>query len=85
MKLIGRMKLYGNQDQGLPLEQAAPVTLAEGTLCATPGELRKMAGFLELCAAEMERMGTIYDHLHLSDKLKEFESSPHFVVARQAE
>jgi hypothetical protein len=75
------MKLYGYADEGLPAEKVVPAALAEITLCATPNELRKMAAFLESCAEEMERMGPSYDHLHLSDRLKEFESSPHFVVA----
>ncbi len=75
------MKLYGYPDQGLPPETVVPAPLAEITLCATPEELRKMAAFLESCAAEMEQMGLTYDHVHLSDRLKEFEASPHFVVA----
>ena len=75
------MKLYGYADEGLPVEEIVPAALTEITLCATPDELRKMAAFLESCAAEMERMGPSYDHVHLSDRLKEFESSPHFVVA----
>jgi hypothetical protein len=75
------MKLYGYADEGLPAEKVVPAALAEITLCATPNELRKRAAFLESCAEEMERMGPSYDHLHLSDRLKEFESSPHFVVA----
>jgi len=76
------MKLYGYPEEGLPAEQVVPAALAEITLCATPSELRSMAAFLEQCAAEMERMGEIYDHVHLSDRVKQFESSPHFVVAR---
>jgi hypothetical protein len=75
------MKLYGYTDQGLPTAEVVPATLAEVTLCATPAELRQMARFFESCAAEMERMGSTYDHVHLSDRLKEFELSPHFVVA----
>jgi hypothetical protein len=75
------MKLYGYADTGLPPEQVVPAALAEITLCATPLELRRMAKFLESCASEMERMGAAYDHVHLSDRLKEFEASPHFVVA----
>jgi len=74
------MKMYGHADDGLPVEEVVPVALAEITLCATPDELRKMAAFLESCAKEMERMGSGYDHIHLSDRIKEFASSPHFVV-----
>ena len=76
------MKLYGYPDEGLPPEEVVPAALAEITLCAVPDELRKLAAFLESCAAEMERMGATYDHVHLSDRVKEFEASPHFVVAR---
>jgi hypothetical protein len=75
------VKLYGYRDEGLPIEEVVPASLAEITLCATPDELRKMAQFLVSCAAEIERMGSEYDHVHLSDRLKEFASSPHFVVA----
>jgi hypothetical protein len=75
------MKLYGYPDEGLPPEEVTSAALAEVTLCATPAELRKVAAFLESCAAEMERMGATYDHVHLSDRVKEFEASPHFVVA----
>lgn len=74
------MKLYGYPEGSVPIEEIVPASLVEITLCATPAELRKMAQFLESCAAEMERMGSEYDHVHLSDRLKEFESSPHFVV-----
>jgi hypothetical protein len=79
------MKLYGYQDEGPPPEEANPTTLAEVTLCATPDELRKMAAFLEFCAMEMERMGATYDHVHLSDQVRQFVASPHFVVARPSE
>ncbi len=41
-----------------------------------------MANFLSQCAAEMERMGDGYDHVHLSDQLKQFRNSPQFVVCR---
>lgn len=75
------MKLFGYPDEGLPPEAVSPRELAEITLCATPVELRRVAAFLEICAEEMERMGASYDHVHLSDRMREFESSPHFVVA----
>jgi hypothetical protein len=75
------MKLYGYANEGLAPEEIVPATLAEITLCAAPDELRKIAAFLESCAAEMERMGVAYDHVHLSDRVKEFEASPHFVVS----
>jgi hypothetical protein len=75
------MKIYGYADEGLPIEQIRPANLAEITLCATAAELRRMAQFLTFCASEMERMGADYDHVHLSDQMKEFRESPHFVVA----
>jgi len=54
--------------------------LFEITLAASPDELRKMATFLQSCADNMERMGGAYDHEHLSDRVKSFADSPHFVV-----
>lgn len=78
------MKIYGYSDEGLPVEDIVPATLAEVTICATPGELRQMSEFLVLCASEMDRMGTKYDHIHLSDRVKSFRSSPQLVVARTA-
>ena len=75
------MKLYGYADEGIPIEEVVPALLAEITLCATPEELRQIAEFFTSCAAEMERMGAAYDHVHLSDRLKQFRSSPQFVVA----
>jgi hypothetical protein len=77
------MKLFGYVDQGLDVEHIVPSALAEVTLCASPQELRRMAEFLLACASEMERMGGSYDHVHLGDRMKEFdEVSPHFVVAK---
>lgn len=76
------MKLFGYADEGLPIEGVATKELAEVTLCATAGELRRISEFLTFCASEMERMGSVYDHIHLSDRLKEFEGSPHFVVMK---
>ena len=61
------MKISGYADQGLPVEQIVHADLAEITLNATPAELRRMAKFLNFCASEMERMGSAYDHIHLSD------------------
>ncbi len=77
------MRIYGYEDRGLAPEHIVTAQLAEITLCATPDELRWIAEFLSSCAAEMERMGNAYDHVHLGDRIKEFdESSPHFVVAK---
>ena len=79
------MKLYGYPDKGLPIEDIVSAELAEVTVNATPAELRKMADFLVFCASEMERMGATYDHVHLSDRMKEFPGSPHFVVMKGTE
>jgi hypothetical protein len=76
------MKLHGYPDDGLPIEEIVPAELAEVTLVATPSELRRMAEFLSFCASEMERMGSAYDHVHLADRTKDFQNSPHFVVMR---
>lgn len=75
------MKLYGYADEDKQPEAIAPLLLAEVTVCATPEELRSLSRFLTECADEVLRMGAAYDHVHLSDRHKEFRSSPHFVVA----
>lgn len=75
------MKLYGYEPSEL-IEDVRPVALAEVTLNATPQQLRRMSAFLAACADEMERMGDAYSHVHLSDRMPEFEASPHFVVMR---
>ena len=41
-----------------------------------------MAKFLADCADEMDRMGAACGHVHLADRMKSFEGSPHVVVAR---
>jgi hypothetical protein len=79
------MKLHGYADQGLPIEEVVPSQLAEVTLVATAGELRRMAEFLAFCASEMDRKGATYHHLHLSDHMKSFRCSPQFVVMRDAD
>ncbi len=76
------MKLFGYADSDKPVEEIVPSVLAEVTLCASPEELRAMAKFLVECAAEMNRMGEAYDHIHLSDRHKQFRRSPQFVVCR---
>ncbi|MGD8594675.1 MAG: hypothetical protein PVF82_17750 [Gammaproteobacteria bacterium] len=77
------MKFYGYKNEGLEIDQIISSELAEVTLVASPEELKMIAEFLESAADEMIRMGESYDHEHLSDKNKVFESSPHFVVARE--
>jgi hypothetical protein len=76
------MHIYGYEDTGQPPGTVVPALLAEITLNATPDELRAMAQFLRGCADEMDRMGESFDHVHLSDRQRQFETSPHFVVAR---
>jgi len=77
------MNLFGYAESELPTEEVTPSSLAEVTLCASPTELRAIAEFLTYCASEMERMGDVYDHIHLSDQLRQFRESPHFVVCRE--
>jgi hypothetical protein len=60
------MRLFGYADEGLPIDEINPATLAEVTLCATPVELRRMAEFLTFCALEMDRMRDAYDHVRTS-------------------
>jgi hypothetical protein len=76
------MKLHGYPNEGLPAEEVIPAELAEITLVATPLELCRLSEFLTFCASEMERMGKSFDHVHLSDHMKSFRNSPHFVVMR---
>lgn len=74
------MKIYGYTDEGREAEEAKPLELAEITLVANPNELRLIAQFLENSARGMEERGTQWEHEHLSDKYRQFENSPHFVV-----
>ena len=76
------MKVYGYSQSARRAQSAVPEALAELSLVATVGELRLLAGFLSECANEMERMGQAFDHVHLSDRIKAFRTSPQFVVAR---
>ncbi len=72
------MKIYGYKDDG-SAEVTEPSELAEITLVANPDELRKIAKFIESAAEGMEKQKG-WEHEHLSDKFKEFTTSPHFVV-----
>ena len=74
------MKLHGYPDEGKPAEEVVSRELAEVTLEASANELRAIASFLVSVASEIDRLGTEFDHAHLSDALPQFESSPHFVV-----
>jgi hypothetical protein len=78
------MQLSGYTKTENPIEEIVSAELAEVTLCATPPELRSMAEFFQFCADEMERMGTQYSHVHLADRMKEFEGSPHLTVFRSS-
>ena len=74
------MKIHGYPDEGLDIEEIVPSELAEITLVANPEELRLIAKFLENCAQGIEQRGLHWEHEHLSDKYRQFDSSPHFVV-----
>lgn len=77
------MKIFGYSNQDQEFENVTSDEMAEITLSATPSELRRIGEFLVACAAEMDRMGETYDHVHLADRMKEFDTtSPHFVVVR---
>ena len=69
---------YGLREKDLP--NLVPYDLAEIALRATSTELREIAAFLLAAATEMEAMGSKFSHLHLADKNRIFEGSPHFVV-----
>ena len=76
------MKIFGYANTKLQPGPVVPEELAEVTLCASAAELRRIEEFLVSCANEMDLMGSAYDHVHLGDRMKEFEgSSPHFIVA----
>lgn len=76
------MRLSGYANTEIEINEVVPEELAEVTIGSTPAELRRMAEFLLFCASEMECMGPKYEHVHLSDRMEEFEQSPHFVVSR---
>ncbi|MCH4296698.1 hypothetical protein MJ923_20550 [Shewanella sp. 3B26] len=77
------MRLTGHV--GVENEEDIPefLRLKELSVIATPDELRKIAEFFIETANTMESMGDDYDHEHLSDRFKEFESSPHLVTFRE--
>ena len=74
------MKIYGYKNEGQDPENIEPSELAEITLVANADELRKIARFIDAAAEGIEKRGKNWEHEHLSDKYREFESSPHFVV-----
>ncbi|TPG11356.1 hypothetical protein EAH88_02125 [Rhodanobacter glycinis] len=73
------MKLFGYLSS--TPEQQVPLELSEATLSATSAELREIAGFLLRAAKTMDQLGKSFDHMHLSDTLRQFENSPALVVA----
>lgn len=74
------MKIHGYVNEGHAIEDNVPAELAEIALVASPEELRRIAKFLESCATGIDALGKAWEHEHLSDKDRLFESSPHFVV-----
>ena len=79
---IQRMKLYGYTEADSTAEVRTPSALKEASLVGLPSELREIARFLTDCAAEMERMGDVFDHVHLCDRTEGFDDSPQLIVAR---
>lgn len=77
------MKIFGYSEPATPVQDVPE--LLELTLNATPSELRRISEFLVFCADEMDRMGGGFNHLHLSDRMKEFRESPHLVVFRSSD
>ena len=65
-----QLSRYANTD--VPIEEVVSETLAEVTMCASSVELRHIAEFFLFCPSETDRMGPTYDHVHLSDLMKEF-------------
>jgi hypothetical protein len=77
--IVNEMKIYGYKNEE-DSDIVEPAELAEITLVASPEELRKIARFITDAADGMEARGRKWGHEHLSDKYKEFKSSPHFVI-----
>ena len=75
------MKIYGYRADSNE-EDTTPKEMAEISIVANAKELRMIAAFLQQTADNMDRMGSAYDHEHLSDANHFFESSPHIVVVR---
>jgi hypothetical protein len=73
------MKLFGYLSS-TPGQQV-PLELSEATLSASSAELREIAGFLLHAAETMDQLGKSFDHMHLSDMLRQFANSPALVVA----
>jgi len=78
------MRIFGYTQEQRDEEPASPRELAEITFVATPEEARKIAAFLLHAADEMERMGSDYSHIHLSDEQPGFDDSPDVIVFNPA-
>ncbi len=76
------MKIYGYAISDKNIEDIKSEELAEIAIEASPNEFRKIAKFFQDTAKRMDEMGDSYDHEHLSDQIKEFESSPHLVTVK---
>lgn len=76
------MRIVGYEEADLPIEEIKFIELAEVSLEATPEELRKMAAFLNAAADDMEIMGPLFDHEHLSDRQPGCEGPPQVIVFR---
>jgi hypothetical protein len=79
-----QMRIFGYAEEQREEVPAASRELAEITFVSTPEEARKIAAFLLHAADEMERMGSAYSHIHLSDKQPGFDDSPHVTVFNTA-
>ncbi len=77
------MKIYGYEIKSHNEEEVIPMELDEISLMADAKELRMIAELINQTADNMDKMGSTYDHEHLSDANRYFEGSPHFVVVKQ--
>lgn len=78
------MRILGYTEEQRDEVPAAPRELAGITFVSTTDEARKIAAFLLHAADEMERMGSAYSHIHLSDKQPGFDDSPNVTVFNTA-
>lgn len=72
------MNLIGHTESERNLE------LDEVVLTASSDEIRRIAQFFTDTANRMDKMGSSYDHEHLSDQELGFDSSPQIIVVRRA-
>lgn len=74
------MNVYGYANEAQAGDASRPVELSEVTLAATPGELRRIAMFLERCAEGIETRGKSWEHEHLADADCLFADAPRIIV-----